>query len=118
MKLVFVENIKHVDVTYFSISTICNLSSLDSLNQTLLENDFLKFAFLIAQRYQGTNIQKISMQSFIRILSPLNCKATTEQLQELIDMGLIQILSHCLKSDDVDVSYWCVSIIHELISKS
>ncbi|KAI9262013.1 armadillo-type protein [Sporodiniella umbellata] len=64
--------------------------------------------------YGNTNMPKFCMQSLVRITANVD---VTVILVELLDYNILDLISICLRGDDVELIYWAAGLMHEFVIK-
>lgn len=86
--------------------------------------------------YGNTNMPKFCMQSLVRITSNVDVAGNINMfnkvtciymystiieakkiLLELLDYNIIELISICLRGDDVELIYWAAGLMHEFVIK-
>ncbi|ORE22672.1 ARM repeat-containing protein [Rhizopus microsporus] len=67
--------------------------------------------------YGNTNMPKFCMQSLVRITSNVDVAEAKKILLELLDYNIIELISICLRGDDVELIYWAAGLMHEFVIK-
>lgn len=103
----------------------------------LIDNGFVSLLAKMARlTYGNTNMPKFCMQSLVRITSNVDVAGNIhifnevayiyihsmileakKILLELLDYNIIELISICLRGDDVELIYWAAGLMHEFVIK-
>lgn len=67
--------------------------------------------------YGNTNMPKFCMQSLVRIAANVDVSEAKKVLKELLDYNIVDLISNCLRGDDVELIYWAAGLMHEFVLK-
>lgn len=67
--------------------------------------------------YGNTNMPKFCMQSLVRIAANVEVPEAKKVLTELLDYNIVDLISNCLRGDDVELIYWAAGLMHEFVLK-
>lgn len=110
---------------------------IDPLPHVLIDNGFVSLLAKMARlTYGNTNMPKFCMQSLVRITSNVDVAGNIhifneveyiyiysmiieakKILLELLDYNIIELISICLRGDDVELIYWAAGLMHEFVIK-
>lgn len=110
---------------------------IDPLPHVLIDNGFVSLLAKMARlTYGNTNMPKFCMQSLVRITSNVDVAGNINMfnkvtciymystiieakkiLLELLDYNIIELISICLRGDDVELIYWAAGLMHEFVIK-
>ncbi|ORZ25938.1 hypothetical protein BCR42DRAFT_314848 [Absidia repens] len=62
--------------------------------------------------FGNTNMPKFCMQSLVRLVAKSKIV-----LVELLDYNIVDLISVCLRGDDVELIYWAAGLMHEFVLK-
>jgi hypothetical protein len=84
----------------------------------LIENGFVSLLATMARMtYGNTNMPKFCMQSLVRIAANVDVPESKKILKELLDYNIVELISNCLRGDDVELIYWAAGLMHEFVVK-
>ncbi|KAL7326104.1 hypothetical protein PS15p_208492 [Mucor circinelloides] len=94
------------------------ISLSDPLPKVLIENGFVSLLARMARMtYGNTNMPKFCMQSLVRIAANVDVTEAKRVLKELLDYNIVDLISNCLRGDDVELIYWAAGLMHEFVLK-
>lgn len=92
--------------------------TIDPLPKVLIENGFVSLLARMARMtYGNTNMPKFCMQSLVRIAANIDVSEAKRVLKELLDYNIVDLISNCLRGDDVELIYWAAGLMHEFVLK-
>lgn len=99
-------------------NTYSRTLSIDPLPKVLIENGFVSLLARMARMtYGNTNMPKFCMQSLVRIAANIDVSEAKRVLKELLDYNIVDLISNCLRGDDVELIYWAAGLMHEFVLK-
>ncbi|CEI88769.1 hypothetical protein RMCBS344292_03147 [Rhizopus microsporus] len=112
------KNIRNNELKYWTLMILYQISLSDPLPHVLIDNGFVSLLAKMARlTYGNTNMPKFCMQSLVRITSNVDVAEAKKILLELLDYNIIELISICLRGDDVELIYWAAGLMHEFVIK-
>lgn len=60
---------------------------------------------------------KFCMQSLVRIAANVDVAEAKKILTELLDYNIVELISNCLRGDELELIYWAAGLMHEFVLK-
>ncbi|CEG74833.1 hypothetical protein RMATCC62417_09971 [Rhizopus microsporus] len=112
------KSIRNNELKYWTLMILYQISLSDPLPHVLIDNGFVSLLAKMARlTYGNTNMPKFCMQSLVRITSNVDVAEAKKILLELLDYNIIELISICLRGDDVELIYWAAGLMHEFVIK-
>ncbi|KAJ3126866.1 hypothetical protein HK098_007070, partial [Nowakowskiella sp. JEL0407] len=106
------------DLKYWSLLLIHQLSLTESLHEALIDKGMVPIlGNLTRMTFGNTNMQKLCLHSLVRLISSLSNIEATAQLQKLVELNFVPLLTSCLRNDDTELVSWTVFLLHEFVIK-
>ncbi|KAI7867038.1 hypothetical protein BDF14DRAFT_1807873 [Spinellus fusiger] len=67
--------------------------------------------------YGNTNMPKFCIQGLVRIVANIDAIESKSILIELLDYRIVDLISMCLRGEDVELIYWASGLMHEFVMK-
>ena len=91
---------------------------VEPLPRVLIDYGFVSLLAKMARMtYGNTNMPKFCMQSLVRITSNVEANEAKRVLTELMEYDIVDLISNCLRGDDVELIYWAAGLMHEFVLK-
>ncbi|KAI8091717.1 hypothetical protein BDF21DRAFT_410072 [Thamnidium elegans] len=112
------DEIRNNELKYWTLMILYQISLSDPLPKALIENGFVSLlARMVRMTYGNTNMPKFYMQSLVRIAANVEVPEAKKVLTELLDYNIVDLISNCLRGDDVELIYWAAGLMHEFVLK-
>ncbi|CAO3652222.1 unnamed protein product [Mucor fragilis] len=112
------DDIRNNELKYWTLMILYQISLSDPLPKVLIENGFVSLLARMARMtYGNTNMPKFCMQSLVRIAANIDVSEAKRVLKELLDYNIVDLISNCLRGDDVELIYWAAGLMHEFVLK-
>lgn len=112
------DEIRNNELKYWTLMILYQISLSDPLPKVLIENGFVSLLARMARMtYGNTNMPKFCMQSLVRIAANVDVAEAKKVLAELLDYNIVDLISNCLRGDDVELIYWAAGLMHEFVLK-
>ncbi|KAI8370486.1 uncharacterized protein BYT42DRAFT_582594 [Radiomyces spectabilis] len=110
--------IRNNELKYWTLMVLYQISLTDPFPKILISGGFVKvLAKMARMTYGNTNMPKFCMQSLVRIVANVDIMEAKKILNELLDYRIVDLISVCLRSDDVELIYWAAGLMHEFVLK-
>ncbi|KAI9019287.1 armadillo-type protein [Phycomyces nitens] len=111
-------DIRNNELKYWTLMILYQVSLSDPFPKVLIRNGFIGLIAKMARMtYGNTNMPKFCMQSLVRILANVNSTESKTILIELLDYHIVDLISICLRGEDVELIYWASGLMHEFVLK-
>ncbi|KAG2206826.1 hypothetical protein INT47_007582, partial [Mucor saturninus] len=112
------DEIRNNELKYWTLMILYQISLSDPLPKVLIENGFVSLLARMARMtYGNTNMPKFCMQSLVRIAANVDVSEAKKVLTELLEYDIVDLISNCLRGDDVELIYWAAGLMHEFVLK-
>ncbi|KAI7904924.1 uncharacterized protein BX663DRAFT_501050 [Cokeromyces recurvatus] len=112
------EEIRNNELKYWTLMILYQISLSDPLPKVLTENEFVSLIARMARMtYGNTNMPKFCMQSLVRIAANVDVNEAKKVLTKLLEYNIVDLISNCLRGDDVELIYWAAGLMHEFVLK-
>ncbi|KAL0073218.1 armadillo-type protein [Phycomyces blakesleeanus] len=111
-------DIRNNELKYWTLMILYQISLSDPFPKVLIRSGFIGLIAKMARMtYGNTNMPKFCMQSLVRILANVNSTESKSILIELLDYHIVDLISICLRGEDVELIYWASGLMHEFVLK-
>ncbi|KAI9480390.1 MAG: hypothetical protein EXX96DRAFT_562409 [Benjaminiella poitrasii] len=112
------EEIRNNELKYWTLMILYQISLSDPLPKVLTETGFVRLLARMARMtYGNTNMPKFCMQSLVRIAANVDVNEAKKVLTQLLEYNIVDLISNCLRGDDVELIYWAAGLMHEFVLK-
>ncbi|KAI8329366.1 hypothetical protein EDC96DRAFT_529431 [Choanephora cucurbitarum] len=112
------DQIRNNELKYWTLMILYQISLSEPLPRVLIDYGFVSLLAKMARMtYGNTNMPKFCMQSLVRITSNVDANEAKRVLTELMDYNIVDLISNCLRGDDVELIYWAAGLMHEFVLK-
>ncbi|KAI8371916.1 hypothetical protein BD560DRAFT_395831 [Blakeslea trispora] len=112
------DQIRNNELKYWTLMILYQISLSEPLPRVLVDYGFVcLLAKMARMTYGNTNMPKFCMQSLVRITSNVDANEAKRILTELLDYSIVDLISNCLRGDDVELIYWAAGLMHEFVLK-
>ncbi|KAI8639010.1 hypothetical protein BD408DRAFT_485133 [Parasitella parasitica] len=112
------DDIRNNELKYWTLMILYQISLSDPLPKVLIQKGFVRLLARMARMtYGNTNMPKFCMQSLVRIAANVDVSEAKKVLKELLDYNIVDLISNCLRGDDVELIYWAAGLMHEFVLK-
>eukprot|EP00123_Amoebidium_parasiticum_P017132 comp23721_c0_seq1/m.40852 comp23721_c0_seq1/g.40852 ORF comp23721_c0_seq1/g.40852 comp23721_c0_seq1/m.40852 type:complete len:1427 (-) comp23721_c0_seq1:80-4360(-) len=117
--LQILETSKSKDLLYWALVLVHQLALKNEARDEIIQHGGLRILVHTTRSSQGhAHMQKLCCHSLVQLCSTHNnSKKGLEHLQEIVDEGIVPLAVVCLKSEDVELVWWALGLIHELALK-
>ncbi|KAG0182048.1 hypothetical protein DFQ29_006028 [Apophysomyces sp. BC1021] len=110
--------IRNNELKYWTLMILYQISLSDPMPKILILSGFVSLLAKMARMtYGNTNMPKFCMQSLVRIVASVDVIEAKRILTELLDYHIVELISICLRGDDVELIYWAAGLMHEFVLK-
>ncbi|KAF7728688.1 hypothetical protein EC973_005725 [Apophysomyces ossiformis] len=116
--------IRNNELKYWTLMILYQISlsvyneEIDPMPKILIHSGFVSLLAKMARvTYGNTNMPKFCMQSLVRIVASVDVVEAKKILTELLDYQIVELISICLRGDDVELIYWAAGLMHEFVLK-
>ncbi|KAI9302216.1 hypothetical protein BJ944DRAFT_290330 [Cunninghamella echinulata] len=110
--------IKNNELKYWTLMILHQISLSEPFPKVLVHQGFVGLLAKMARMTFGnTNMPKFCMQSLVRLVASVDTIESKTVLIELLDYNIVDLISICLRADDVELIYWAAGLMHEFVLK-
>ncbi|KAI9314574.1 hypothetical protein BX666DRAFT_2029445 [Dichotomocladium elegans] len=111
-------SIRNNELKYWTLMILYQITRTEPFPNILVEEGFVSIlAEMARSTYGNTNMPKFCLQSLIRIISNVEASVVKSILEELLQYRIIDLLSICLRAEDLELVYWAAGLMHEFVVK-
>ncbi|KAI9224839.1 hypothetical protein BC828DRAFT_294803 [Blastocladiella britannica] len=109
----------HRELTSWAIFLLHNLAMSETLQRHLADHGALPMlGDALRTVYGNWTLQKLCFHALVRIIGSLDVPATQAAVaRHLTPINIVGLMASALRSDDVELGYWSLGLIHECVLK-
>ncbi|KAI9142538.1 hypothetical protein BKA69DRAFT_258308 [Paraphysoderma sedebokerense] len=112
------QNSSTKEITFWALVLVHSLTSQDELHASILEYEFISpLGQMIRSSYGNASMQKLCVHALVRLIGGSDTDAIEKHLKSLLPFNIVALLTSMIKSDDTELAYWCLCLMHEFVSK-
>ncbi|KAF9430130.1 hypothetical protein BGZ76_000954 [Entomortierella beljakovae] len=107
------------ELQYWSLMVVHQLASCESLHQDLINIDLIRtLAEMSRLSFGNANMPKICLQSLVRLIVTMDGDTEVRwRLAELLEYDIVPLIATYIRSDDFELVYWALGLMHEFAIK-
>ncbi|KAI8070067.1 hypothetical protein BC940DRAFT_296883 [Gongronella butleri] len=106
------------ELKYWTLMILHQISLSDPFPKALVAHGFVGLLAAMARATFGnTNMPKFCMQSLVRLVASVDTIDSKIVLLELLEYDIVDLISVCLRADDIELIYWAAGLMHEFVLK-
>ncbi|KAK9761339.1 hypothetical protein K7432_013825, partial [Basidiobolus ranarum] len=106
------------ETKYWSLMLVYHLSFYEEVHPQMIRANFIPLlADLTRRTFGNVNMPKVCLQTLVRIVASMEPSDAIPQLYTLLDYKMDSLISACLRSEDGELIYWAIGLMHEFVVK-
>ncbi|KAF9354432.1 hypothetical protein BGX26_007755, partial [Mortierella sp. AD094] len=107
------------ELQYWSLMVVHQLASCEALHPALINAGLVRtLAEMSRLSFGNANMPKICLQSLVRLIITMEDDAEVRwRLSELIEYDIVPLIATYIRSDDFELVYWALGLMHEFAIK-
>ncbi|KAF9937631.1 hypothetical protein BGZ67_001032 [Mortierella alpina] len=107
------------ELQYWSLMVVHQLAACDALHPELIRADLIRtLAEMSRLSFGNANMPKVCLQALVRLISSMDDDDDAQwYLTELLDYDIVLLMATYIRSDDFELVYWAIGLMHEFAIK-
>ncbi|KAF9190587.1 hypothetical protein BGZ51_008438 [Haplosporangium sp. Z 767] len=107
------------ELQYWSLMVVHQLAACEALHPELIKVGLIrKLAEMSRLSFGNANMPKICLQSLVRLIVTMDDDADVRwYLTQLLDYDIVLLIATYIRSDDLELVYWAIGLMHEFAIK-
>ncbi|KAK9709851.1 hypothetical protein K7432_008763 [Basidiobolus ranarum] len=111
-------NVYSNEMKYWTLMLVYHLSFSEDIHPQMIRANFIPLlADLTRKTFGNVNMPKVCLQTLVRIVASMEPSDAIPQLYMLLDYKIDSLISACLRSEDGELIYWAIGLMHEFVVK-
>ncbi|KAF9102502.1 hypothetical protein BGX27_010978 [Mortierella sp. AM989] len=107
------------ELQYWSLMVVHQLASCEALHPALINVGLIRtLAEMSRLSFGNANMPKICLQSLVRLIISMDDDTEVRwRLSELLEYDIVPLIATYIRSDDFELVYWALGLVHEFAIK-
>ncbi|KAF9170064.1 hypothetical protein BGX20_009471, partial [Mortierella sp. AD010] len=107
------------ELQYWSLMVVHQLASCEALHPALINAGLIRtLAEMSRLSFGNANMPKVCLQSLVRLIITMEDDAEVRwRLSELIEYDIVPLIATYIRSEDFELVYWALGLMHEFAIK-